>query len=226
LDKTKFTNESKTLSVTVPRGIAGGQKITIENEGNEIPIKMRKNGKTRSNVIIIVNESAGFSIDGIEYIRKTQCHLMTIINIDPHEAICGSFKTLRFINNDLVNIKIPKGIIFDSKRIIIVPQMGMPIMGKKKKFGDLIIHLEINNKNYEQLNVQDIWKAMTGTNMDECYNLKLEKTNNRYIESIPIDQYKNQNEEEYEDDINPRMEDNMESSMGMGEGSVGECIQQ
>jgi DnaJ-class molecular chaperone len=233
-----FEKKTQKFTKTIPKGIIQGQQISIENKGHEIPkcFKDQFPGQDRTDIILIAKEERVYEVDGHRYIRGINSNPFNVkldITIEPHEAICGTFKYIPFINGDYVSIRIPPGIIFKrGDNAIIIPKMGMPYYKQKNSYGDLFVMLDINdNFNPDTPVLKKIWKLMTGNNMDEDNEKVLKKTSDKFIESMDLNQY-NESDAYKASEMNRQEFDRNMSEMdddddaGPGTGGPAGCAQQ
>ena len=192
-----FELKSHKFSKTLPKGIMGGEKIIIEDKGHEIPdcLKDSSSINTHTNIILIINEKRELEIDGFKYVRgvnQSPFNIALDLELEPHEAICGTYKYLPFIDGQNICVKIPPGIIFEQpQQIVIIPKLGMPYYKQKGIFGELFIILNVNKKfdlSVDQL--KSIWKTITHNTMDHDNMEVLKKTDDSFIEAMTVSAYK------------------------------------
>jgi DnaJ-class molecular chaperone len=192
-----FEFKSHKFSKTLPKGIMGGEKIVIEDKGHEIPdcLKDPSSVNTHTNIILMINEERELEIDGFKYVRgvnQSPFNIALDLELEPHEAICGTYKYLPFIDGQHICVKIPPGIIFEKpQQIVIIPKLGMPYYKQKGVFGELFILLTVNKKfnlNTDQL--KSIWKTITHHTMDHDNMEVLKKTDESFIEAMTVSEYK------------------------------------
>lgn len=192
-----FVKEKKKFSKSVPKGIRIGQKIVLENQGNEIPDCFKNKGmdleQDRSDIILKISEKGTYEIENYRYIRDLKgdpYNLELEIKIEAHEAICGTIKNIPFLNGERVNIKIPHGIAFSNNHVVIIPKMGLPIYKQKNIYGDLFITIAINKPKITDGQYEKIWNILTDTSMTKTMKEILKKGKNEYIDAITVEKYK------------------------------------
>jgi DnaJ-class molecular chaperone len=192
-----FDKKIQAFSRTLPKGIVDGEKIVIEDKGHEIPdcFKNKFPNRKRTNIILVISESRELVINGHKYIRgvnKSPFNLALDIELEPHEAICGTYKYIPFINGENICVKIPPGTIFyKSQQIVVIPQLGMPFYNQKGSFGELFVILSVKEKfTYDDDKLKKIWKDMTGSDMTHDNNKVLSNSKNTFIESMSVEDYK------------------------------------
>ncbi|BDT61480.1 MAG: chaperone protein DnaJ [Flavobacteriales endosymbiont of Rhyzopertha dominica] len=126
------------INIKIPSGVTDGIQLKLSGKGNEVPF----NGKT-GDLIILIKEKAHK-----EFKRKGKnIHYNLYISIP--EAILGTFKYIKTLDNNKKRIKIKSGI--QNGEIIILKNKGLPAINGYSK-GDLIIKIniwipkKINNK--------------------------------------------------------------------------------
>jgi DnaJ family protein A protein 2 len=159
-----FEKKSHKLSRSLPKGITRGTRITIEDMGHELSV------------------------------NNSPFHLKLNLYIDPHEALCGAYKSVPFLNGKKICVKIPQGIAFKKQGdncIIVVASMGMPFYKQKNTYGDLFVILEINDTfTKDEVKLGKIWKILTDTTMQTVNNKILENHNDEYVEAMTVEEYK------------------------------------
>lgn len=196
-----FDEKIQRFSRNIPRGITNDKSITIENNGHEVPkcFKDQYPGQDRTNIILRINEERTYEINGFKYFRgvdSSPFNLGLYVNIEPHEAICGTYKYISFVNGKDINVRIPPGIIFrKGDKPVVVPSMGMPFYKQRGVYGDLYVFFEVND-NFDTSDVKlgKIWHIMNNGNMEQEHNNILDKTNGKYIEAMSIDKFKDSEE--------------------------------
>lgn len=193
-----FVHEKKRFNRAIPKGIMDGQKIVIDNQGHEIPdcFKDQFPGQERSDLILIVDEQRMYQAGRFKYTRgvnDSPFNLHLDLEIEAYEAICGTIKNVPFINGETVSVKIPAGMAFNKNdsNFVIIPKMGMPFYKQKSTYGDLFISLEMNKIELDEEQKEKIWNVMTGESMQKTMKNILKKTDNQYIDSMTVNQYRN-----------------------------------
>lgn len=227
-----FDKKMQKYSRTIPRGIRNGKRIIIENKGHEIPECFKdKQTNDRTNIVLIIKEDREYHFDGgYKYIRDVENSPYNIaleLTIEPHEAMCGTYKNIPFLNGKDVCIQIPTGMAFKKgSRVIVVPKMGFPVYKKKNVYGNMYIILNISDKfNLDESKLKQIWKVCTGKDMTVEHNKVIKNAEGGFIESITIEDYRQSNHKEYyssasSDDDNHHNHDHRGGNGGM------QCAQQ
>lgn len=192
-----FDKKTQKFSRTLPKGIMDGEKIVIEDKGHEIPdcFKDKFPDQKRTNIVLVVSETRELVIDGHKYIRgvnRSPFNLALDLELEPHEAICGTYKYVPFINGENVCVKIPPGTIFyKPQHIVVIPQMGMPFYKQKGSFGELFVILSVKEKfDIDDDKIKKIWKIMTDRDMTRDNEKVLKKSKDTFIESMSVEDYK------------------------------------
>lgn len=190
------------VSRTIPKGIFNGEKIVIENKGHDIPecFRDKNTTKTKTDLIIVIKETEFNVMDKkntcVKYSRgvnKNPFDIAVELTLDAHEAICGTYTTLPFIDGSDLCVNIPSGIIFNKdNRIIVIPQKGMPYYKQKNIFGDLYIIVNIkDNVSLSTEQINNIWNIFTGTNKNTFDSAKPQNT----VNGINIDTFNKDSKE-------------------------------
>jgi len=182
----------------IPSGAINGQKIIIEGKGHDIPKSMRKNGKTKTDIILIIEDTGLFTIEDFKYSRGVNNSLYNLkleLKITPTEAICGTYKNIKFIDGSNICFKIPPATIFAStnNNVVVIQKKGLPI--SKQYTGDLYIVLNVEGDiTIEENKLRQIWKIL---NNDEDMLVEFEKLkgdNKKIFESVKLEIYRNSRE--------------------------------
>lgn len=135
----RIGNDTKTISVNIPKGILPGKKIKIN--GN----KIGTNGDLYLKVNIL--EDAKFKLDGLD--------LTTRIKILPWEAVFGTEVLVETLSGK-IKVKIPSGI--ESGKKIRIPRSGYSDM--KGNTGDLYIEIAIVNPPHLTEEQKELYKKL------------------------------------------------------------------
>ena len=192
-----FEKKVQTFSKTLPKGIVEGDSIIIENKGHEIPncYKSEYLGKSRTDINLVIVEKREIIIDGYKFIRgvnRSPFDIAVEINIETHEAICGTYKSIPFLNNEKICIKIPAGTIFEKpQQIVVLPNYGMPFYKQNNNYGDLYVIINVKDKfNIDENKLKLIWNILTDLSMDEYKQNVLNNTGNNVLETYMMDTYR------------------------------------
>lgn len=201
-----FRKETQKFSRSIPRGIPNGNKIIIDNIGHDIPqcFKDQYPCKNRTDMELIITEDRSYTTDGFTYLRgvnNSPFNLKLDMKLEGYEAICGTVKNIKFLNGELLSIKIPPGVVFSQgDNAIVIPKMGMPFYKQKNTYGDLFIVCSIEKCNITSEQASVIWKTLTGNDMKTSVNNVLANTQNQYIEAMVLSDYKDSNA--FKDSVN------------------------
>jgi DnaJ-class molecular chaperone len=191
-----FDRKIQKYTKVIPKGIFEGQVIVIENQGNEVPVcfKDQYPGQERSDIIISIVEERTYEIKGHVYMRnvnKSPFNIKLDLQIQPHEAICGTYKNIPYINGESICIEIPSGAIFkNGERVIIIPKYGIPYYKQKNAIGDLYIVLNVvGSLNIPADNMQKIWNLLSGTDMKQIHTSILEEHGKGHIRGLHLEDF-------------------------------------
>lgn len=161
-----FNKEEVEVSYEIPKGAYSKHYVVIENMGHELPKKMRRGGKSRTDVVIVVNEIQHDKYKRMFVIKGKKDYpdpadLLLEIEIDLADSLCGLQKKLKHIdgNEFLVNYEclIKHGDVF------VLDNKGMPKMDNPSKSGDLYISVKINYPTELEKNTQTrLYQLLTG----------------------------------------------------------------
>lgn len=243
-----FDKKTQKFAKNMPPGVVNGERINIENKGHEIPPCFKDKFSTegnsrpnndRTNIILVINEQREFTFENCKYIRGVNRNPYDIaleLDIDPHEAICGTYKNVPFINGKDVCIKIPPGFAFkQGSRAVVVPKMGMPVYKQKNKYGDLYVILKIKDTfKLDDAKLKQIWKIFTGKDMTAENDKVIKKTGGEFIEAMTIDEFTKENNlngnnyDPHDNEDNEDVDDNggFSGFQAFNGGSQPQCAQQ
>lgn len=174
----KYIKERIECEIDVPAGAYDQYYIKLENEGNFIPVDERKDdpNKVRTDIIVVIKEiipkelniRRGMYIRELRYFNNAD--ILMEVTIDFSTSIIGVQKSLKYLSDTFVNIKID-GVIQNGD-IHVVPKMGMPIVPEEiskynNKKGDLFILFRVNKPNLTNKQSKRIWQILTGTSYPE-----------------------------------------------------------
>lgn len=206
----KMVKEKHLIKCDIQPGVCHGEVIVIENEGNEIPLDLRKenigNNVTRGKVIIKINElkhpifKRGIVIHG----KMNPANIFIEMNISLVEALCGFTRSITHLDGRKLFLTETTSMIKDGE-IRYIPNEGMPYKGKTYKHGDLFIrfHIEYPKKlSYKQK--EKIYNILTGKRIEELnFNVPPEhiEVNLQCVEDLKKEDYNH-----YDDDNNNHQE--------------------
>jgi DnaJ-class molecular chaperone len=196
-----FEKKTHTVSKIIPRGIMNKQRIVIKNKGNDIPncFADKFPNCKKTDIVLTVSEEEDFVIDEYRYTRGingSPFNMRLDINIEAHEAICGTYKIVPFLNNEKICIKIPSGVIFKKgDNAIVLPNNGLPYYKMDNKYGVLFVMLNVKDTFNPNENVRkQIWNLLTGKSMEKDHKDILQQTNNKFVDGMYLEQFKNSDE--------------------------------
>ena len=191
-----FDRKMQKYTKVIPKGIFEGQTIVIENQGNEVPGCFRDQypGQERSDIIITVVEEKSYEIKGHSYTRhvnKSPFNVKLNLQIEPHEAICGTYKNIPYINGESICIEIPCGTIFkNGEHVIVVSKLGIPYYKQKNAVGDLYVILNIvGSFNVPANKLEQIWNLFTGTDMKQIHDNVLGEHNKGHVRGVYLEDF-------------------------------------
>lgn len=195
-----FRKETQKYSRSISRGVLNGQKIKVNNIGHDIPQCFRDQYpcQDKTDLELVITDDRSYTIDGFTYLRgvnNSPFNVKLDMRLEGYEAICGTVKNIKFLNGELLSIKIPPGVIFSQGDVaIVIPKMGMPFYKQRNTYGDLFILCTVEKCDIDKTQASDIWKILTGNDMKENINTILSNTNNQYINAMVLSDYKESRE--------------------------------
>lgn len=195
-----FEKKTQKFQQVIKKGIAHGESIVVNDMGHSVPdcFKDQFPGQKHSNLILRILSESHCDVNGNIYTRGINgqpANLKLDITIEPHEAICGTYKSVPYIDGNDILIKIPQGLIFkatanNGKHVIIVPNKGMPFYKQKNSFGELFVEVTVSDKqSLSESKLQEIWKIYTDTDMNEWKNKITKDRENQIVDGMFIDKY-------------------------------------
>ncbi len=194
-----FDKKPQKFKQGIKKGIANGEFVTVNDMGHSVPdcFKDQFPGQKHSNLIVRVFSESHCNIDDYVYIRGINgqpANLKLDITIEPHESLCGTYKSIPYVDGSNILINIPAGLTFkkanNGKHVIIVPNKGMPFYKQKNSFGELFVEVNVVEKqSLEKSKLEAIWKIYTGTDMNE-WKTEITKTReNEIVDGMFLDKY-------------------------------------
>lgn len=187
----RVCQEEYQIEFKVYPGAYSGTKITIENEGHQIPKEYIKDDKTRTNIIIHLDEiphqvfKRNFMIESFMD-SVDPADLLVELEISLGESLCGFSKKITHLSGSPIDISYNTTV--KPEDILVYKNMGMEVYtGKtisksKKLYGNLYIHLKVKYPEMTKINKEQIWKALEGS----TYKQVDDQTNNL----VSIENYK------------------------------------
>jgi DnaJ-class molecular chaperone len=123
--------QKKTLTVTIPRGIADGARLRLSKQGAEAP----GGGKPGDLLLTVhVAPSPGFERKGDD--------LYEDVTLTFPEAALGTEKKVPLLAGEAQTLAFPPGV--QSGQSLRLKGQGMPIRGQDGKFGDLYVRVKVS----------------------------------------------------------------------------------
>ena len=119
----------ETETITIPRGVATGQYMVMEERGHEAP-KSNSYQTVNGDVIFIFNvkdEGIEFERDGINLIKT--------VNVDVFDALLGCDIKVNTIDDKTININIPS--CTNHGHVFVIKDKGMPHANNNNIIGDM-----------------------------------------------------------------------------------------
>jgi DnaJ family protein A protein 2 len=140
----KLIKEKVKLKMDIQKGVKNGDKIQIENKGNEIPSTDRQNdGITRGPIILIIQEVEHdvFKRGVVISDHMDPSNICITIDITLAESIAGFKKT--FTHLDGRKLYVWEQDIIKNDDIKLIVGEGLPVRGKDYKKGDLYVKYNV-----------------------------------------------------------------------------------
>ncbi len=122
--------ERKTLTVSIPRGIADGAKLRLAKQGAEAPA-----GGNPGDLLLTVH------VTGVPGYERKGDDLYLDLPLTFAEAALGTEKKVPLLAGEPQTLKIPAGV--QGGQSLRLRGQGMPVHGQEGKFGDLYVRLKI-----------------------------------------------------------------------------------
>lgn len=156
-------SESKSLTVSIPKGSRQDDQIVLEGEADQ------EVGKSQTGNLIFTVEEGTECPEGVD-LQRHGSNLVTHLTLSLAEAITGFNKTLtRTLDGRILELHIPPGKVIRPGNIIEIPHEGWPI--DSKTCGDLyvVVHIEFPPDNWfsersDLLQVRNILPGETNNN--------------------------------------------------------------
>ena len=200
----KRVHENYTIEVEIKQGMSRENGIKIVNQGHEILPENRRDGNSRGDVIIRLNEvehpifKRYVSLNGSD---MNPYNLLIELDLELVESLCGFVKS--FTHLDGRKLCIDESNIIKGDEIRVVVDEGMPYPNSTYKRGCLYIKYNIKYpKELSTENKQQIYKVLTGKQFKE-----VEVSDNlKRVETFTLEHYNqthqdnNHNNYNYNDD--------------------------
>lgn len=122
--------ETKSYSVTVPRGASSGHTIVLKGAGNE------EKGTRAGDVALVIVEKPNTMF------KRSGSHLLYTMHLSLSEALCGFTKTITMLDDRKILISVPKGTVTKPSYKVVKGE-GMPPLNGQGENGDLIIRFSV-----------------------------------------------------------------------------------
>ena len=123
--------ESKSYSVTIPKGASSGQTIVLKGAGNE------EKGTRAGDVILVIMEKTN------TLFKRSGNHLLYKMELSLSEALCGFSKVITLLDDRKILISVPRGTVTKPSYKVVKGE-GMPSLDGNGESGDLIIHFSVS----------------------------------------------------------------------------------
>lgn len=132
-----MVEESKPLTVSIPRGTRHGDRIVLEGEADQ------QMGKSTAGDLVFIVDEGTEAPENVKLERRGY-DLITNISISLAEAITGVERTLtKTLDGRILKLSVPCGKVISPGKIIKVEQEGWPLNSHATKFGDLYVIVNI-----------------------------------------------------------------------------------
>lgn len=193
----RTAREKVNVKFTIPPGLFDRFPLAVPNEGNEIPENERRNGYSRSKLLVIVKEKRhnkfkrGFVIDGVKD-RIDPSDLLYELELSLVEHLVGFQKEIIHLDGSKIVIKRDK--ITKHGDIFVVKGAGMPRISNKKERGDLFVSIKVlYPDDIDKTTKRKIWQILTNSSYP---NIDDKKNKNTDIpELMSISDYKKELQE-------------------------------
>jgi DnaJ homolog subfamily A member 2 len=128
----KTYKDRKVLECQIEKGMKNGQKIRFGGEADELP------GTIPGDVVFVVQEKEH------EIFKRKGSDLVTHINLELSEALCGFTKTITHMDGRVLRIDSPAGRVVKPDSVHMIEGEGMPYHGNPFTKGRLFIIFRVN----------------------------------------------------------------------------------
>lgn len=128
----KTYKDRKVLEVAVEKGMRNGQKIKFSGEADELP------GTIAGDVVFVVQEKEH------EVFKRKGADLVTTIDLNLTEALCGFTKTITHMDGRVLKIISPAGRVIKPDSVNMIQGEGMPYHGNPFTKGRLFIVFRVD----------------------------------------------------------------------------------
>jgi DnaJ homolog subfamily A member 2 len=128
----KTIKDRKVLEVVIEKGMKNGQKIKFTGEADELP------GTIAGDVVFIIKEVEH------ETFKRKGADLVTTVNLELSEALCGFTKTITHMDGRVLKIDSAPGKIIKPDSVHMIQGEGMPYHGNPFTKGRLFLLFHVN----------------------------------------------------------------------------------
>jgi DnaJ-class molecular chaperone len=155
-----FNQETIKIDVKVPKGIYEGENIILENKGDHIPKEMRKYGKERGDIVLVVSTDddnifkRGIVFNG----KKDPSNIYFEKEISLEESLCGfTFETKHLSGKKMV---LAETDIINDNDVRVIEGRGLPkFKDPIESYGNLFIKYKVKYpKKLTREQKDSIWK--------------------------------------------------------------------
>ena len=127
----KVVSETKTIEVSVDRGMKDGQKVVLPSAADEAP------DAEAGDIIYIIREKPH------PRFKRQGPDLLTQVEISLGEALCGFERYIEQLDGRKLHIRVPAGQVVKPGEVRVVSGEGMPVYGAPFQNGSLFIRFEV-----------------------------------------------------------------------------------
>uniref|UniRef100_A0A6C0EAE8 J domain-containing protein n=1 Tax=viral metagenome TaxID=1070528 RepID=A0A6C0EAE8_9ZZZZ len=151
------------VNVTIPKGTSNYDKITIQEEGHEIPVEERK-GRNRTDVVILITEKPHSDFKRGQWFRHfdklRKYDLSYEMRITFAESVFGFTKNLTHLDDRELVVSMNKQI--KNGEVYIIENEGMPYKQNTAKKGHLIIKFIVEPiPDFNDADKKKLWKLLS-----------------------------------------------------------------
>lgn len=128
----KTYKDRKVLECQIEKGMKNGQKIRFGGEADELP------GTIPGDVVFVVQEKEH------EVFKRKGADLVTHINLELSEALCGFTKTITHMDGRVLRIDSPPGKVVKPDSVHMIDGEGMPYHGNPFTKGRLFVVFRVS----------------------------------------------------------------------------------
>jgi len=127
----RLMNDNKQIDIEIERGMANGDTILMEKEGEQVP------DMTKGDLVFTIKQKPN------KKFRRVGNNLFMDMQITLEESLMGFSKTVDHLDGHKVKVETEAGEIIQPDQWLIIKGQGMPLRSVPSDFGDLHIKMKV-----------------------------------------------------------------------------------